>query len=117
MREVVNVDRLYTFLGLMQIMGAKRRIQENLFFYVELRWLAAGSTKITTSGTKKEPGKNYASDTAAAALLETVFPGSVAQALSSSSGDGGGRTANGLNLSYDRRVLFGLMYLLNRFCI
>ncbi len=112
--KVVNVDRVNTLslgtLGLMKVMGARRRIQDNLFFYVEFRWLTAGSTKVQTKGTKKEAGKSYANETAAAILLDTVFPGSVAKALNSSGDAQGGRTSNGLDLSYDMRILIGLTY-------
>ena len=108
--KVVNTDDLPFSLGLMTVMGARRRIDNDMFFYVEFRWLTGGSANLRTTGTQKQPGARYASGTAAAAALNGAFPGSVAQPLQTSESPGGGRTANGLDLSYDMRMLFGITY-------
>ncbi len=116
--SVKNVDALNNSLGLMHIIGARRRLQGNLSFHMEFRWLLAGSADITTQGTIRSADTDYASDTLAAQVFENLAPGSVAQALQDPSSSDpsvrkGGRRANGLNLSYNMRILFGLSYLID----
>ncbi len=110
-QTVKNEDRIDFAPGLLTIMGVRRRIQDNMFFYVEFRWHVGGSANIKTRGTQRRKNGNYASDTVAANFLESAFPGSVPQALQSPEARGGGRTANGLSLAYDMRLFFGITYL------
>ena len=108
--SVVNRDEVFFSPGLLTIMGARRRLEDNMFLYVEFRWHVGGSPDVQTSGTKREQDTKYASDTAPAIALETLFPGSVAQPLAGGSDPTGARTTNGLVLIYDMRLIFGLTF-------
>ena len=107
--KVTNRDVVKFAPGIITVMGARRRIQKNMFFFVELRSHTGGALT-QTQGTQKQAGLSYASDTASAAALSSVFSGSVAQALQNPGAPGGGRVTNGLDLSYDSRFYFGVSY-------
>ena len=111
--KVVNRDEIGIAPGLMTVMGARRRLSNEMFFFVEFRWHKGGSVDLKTTGTQKKPGVSYASDTASAAALEEIFEGSVAQPLRNPEAPGGGRVTNGLDLSYDMRMFFGVTYQLD----
>ena len=106
--RVINEDRLLIGPGLLTIMGARRQVTPNLHFYVEFRWHLGGAP-IRTRGTQKRSGVKYASDTVAAIALNTVAPTSVAQPLQTAEEPSGGRISNGLILSYEMKLLFGLI--------
>ena len=109
-RGVTNRDELSFTVGILYLAGARWTIKKDTAAYIEFRWLTSGSADIKTKGTKQEEGKNYANETLAALVIEGAFPGSVAQALQSDANRSGGRTANGLNLSYEMRLNFGIIY-------